>query len=62
MDLYRNKKNHNLYVVINEYVIDATNGSDKIMVLYKEKYGNQMFVRELQEFSVKFTKVATEAE
>lgn len=56
---YRNIKNGNIYEVIREDVINCTNANDgQIMVLYKsEKYPDKIFVREINEFNIKFQKI-----
>lgn len=56
---YRNIKNGNIYKVIREDVINCTNANDgQIMVLYKnEKYPDKIFVREINEFNIKFQKI-----
>ena len=53
---YRNIKNGNIYEVIRDDVINCTNANDdQIMVLYKsEEYPDLIFVREKNEFHVKF--------
>lgn len=56
MKKYRNKKNGKTYISLREDIINATNKDDgKIMVLYYPEDKPQMhFVRELDEFKVKF--------
>ncbi len=56
---YRNNKNGNLYEVIREDVINCTNANDdQIMVLYKSlEHPEMLFVREINEFKIKFTLV-----
>lgn len=56
MKKYRNKKNGKTYISLREDIINATNKDDgKIMVLYYPEEKPQMqFVRELDEFRVKF--------
>lgn len=59
-EIYRNKKNKKLYRVLNNNVINATNAnSNDIMVLYVvvEDKRNLQFVREINEFSIKFEKI-----
>lgn len=60
MALYRNIKNQKLYKVISDLVIDATNGAEeRLMVLYKDKDGRR-YVREREEFAVKFEKTSVD--
>lgn len=56
---FRNIKNGNIYDVIREDVINCTNANDgDVMVLYKsENYPDKIFVREKNEFYVKFAEV-----
>ncbi len=56
---YRNNKNGNLYEVIRKDVINCTNANDdQIMVLYKSlEHPEMLFVREINEFKIKFTLV-----
>lgn len=56
---YRNKKNGNIYEVIREDVMNCTNVNDgQVMVLYTcEKCPEKIFVREINEFNVKFEKI-----
>ncbi|MGM9994256.1 MAG: hypothetical protein ACI37R_05960 [Candidatus Avigastranaerophilus sp.] len=56
---YRNIKNGNTYEVLREDIINCTNANDKqIMVLYKsDKYPDLLFVREINEFKIKFEKI-----
>ncbi len=59
-EIYRNKKNKKLYRVLNNNVINATNANNNdIMVLYVvvEDKRNLQFVREINEFSIKFEKI-----
>ena len=57
MTKYTNNKNGKIYISIREDIINATNKDDgKIMVLYyPEEKPDMHFVRELEEFRVKFT-------
>lgn len=57
MKKYRNNKNGNIYIVLRENIINATNKDDgKLMVLYyPEEKPEMQFVRELEEFKIKFT-------
>lgn len=57
MTKYTNNKNGKIYISIREDVINATNKDDgKIMVLYyPEENPDMHFVRELEEFRIKFT-------
>lgn len=59
MTKYINNKNGKVYISIREDIINATNKDDgKIMVLYyPEEKPDMHFVRELEEFRVKFTLV-----
>ena len=54
---YRNNKNGNIYEVIREDVINCTNANDdQIMVMYKSlEHPEKLFVREINEFKIKFT-------
>ena len=56
---YRNIKNGNLYEVIRDDVINCTNANDdQTMVLYKScEHPDLLFVREINEFKVKFKEV-----
>ena len=56
---FRNIKNQNIYELIRDDVINATNSNDgQVMVLYKsEKYPDKIFVREKSEFYIKFEEV-----
>ncbi len=56
---FRNKKNGNIYDVIREDVINCTNANDgDVMVLYKNNnYPDKIFVRERNEFYIKFEEV-----
>lgn len=61
MPLYRNISNQKLYKIINDIVIDTTNGQgDKLMVLYKNKEGKK-FVREREEFYQRFQRTNIES-
>lgn len=56
--LYRNIKNQKLYKLIDGHVVNATNGanangSEQLMVLYKDERGTK-YVREREEFFEKF--------
>ena len=57
MKKYRNNKNGTIYIVLRENIINATNKDDgKLMVLYyPEEKPEMQFVRELEEFKIKFT-------
>ena len=58
-EIYRNKKNKKLYKVLNNNVINATNANDNdTMVLYivLDDKRNLQFVREINEFCLKFEK------
>ena len=56
MSQYRNKKNQNIYTVLNMDVINCTNEVDgQRMVLYTT--GGRQFVREYEEFMAKFEEV-----
>ena len=59
MKKYKNNKNGNIYIVLRDDVINATNKDDgKLMVLYyPEEKPEMQFVRELDEFKIKFTPV-----
>ncbi len=54
---YRNNKNGNIYEVIREDVINCTNANDgQVMVMYKSiEHPEMLFVREINEFKIKFT-------
>ena len=56
---YRNKKKGTLYELLNDSVINCTNANDgQIMVMYKSLDNPKLiFVREKQEFFVKFEEV-----
>jgi len=56
---FKNIKNGNIYEVIREDVINCTNANDgEIMVLYRsDNYPDKIFVREKNEFYVKFVKI-----
>lgn len=59
MEKYKHKKSGRIYSVISKTIINATNKDDgKIMILYEgEKCDNSgigQFVRELEEFNIKF--------
>lgn len=56
---YKNIKNGNIYEVIRDDVINCTNANDdQIMVLYKsEEHPDLIFVREKNEFHIKFTPI-----
>lgn len=57
MEFYRNIKNRKKYRVIDNLVVDATNGrNNDLMVLYKDEAGRK-YVRERKEFYEKFDKV-----
>lgn len=56
--LYRNIKNQKLYKLIDSCVVNSTNnasanGSQQLMVLYKDERGTK-YVREREEFMQKF--------
>jgi hypothetical protein len=56
--LYRHIKSGTLYQVIEDNVVDATNGEHKkAMVLYKHVDAEQLYVRDWVEFMEKFEKV-----
>jgi len=59
MNKYTNNKNGKTYISIREDIINATNKDDgQIMVLYyPEEKPDMHFVRDLEEFRVKFTPV-----
>lgn len=59
MAKYRNNKNLNVYNVLEDDVINATNGceGDSYMVLYEDAETGQKFVRTNSEFYKKFTEV-----
>ena len=56
---YRNIKNGNIYEIIRDDVINCTNANDnQIMVLYKSlEHPDMLFVREINEFNIKFEEV-----
>ena len=56
---YKNIKNGNIYEVIRDDVINCTNANDdQIMILYKSiEHPEMLFVRERNEFKVKFEEV-----
>jgi len=55
---YRNKKNQNIYTVLNMDIINCTNEVDgQRMVLYT--IDGKQFVREYEEFMMKFDEVET---
>ena len=56
--VYVHNKTNNIYIMVDEEVIDCTNSSeDKYMVLYHNLSG-QFFVREREEFFEKFTAIS----
>jgi hypothetical protein len=60
MTLYRNKRNGELYEVLDESVNNATNNTpddQQEMVLYRKVGEQQKRVREVSEFAIKFEKV-----
>lgn len=56
---YRNIKNGKTYTLLNDQVINCTNKDDgKIMALYTcEDNKDKLFVREMEEFLIKFEKI-----
>ena len=54
---YTNNKNKKEYIVVRKDIINATNKDDgMVMVLYyPEDKPDMLFVRELEEFNIKFT-------
>ena len=64
---YRNLKNKNIYFVESNSIIDCTNNrnGNKMVLYYKLKDNNELdsidwdsgFVREVEEFKIKFEKV-----
>ena len=56
---YRNIKNGNIYEVIRDDVINCTNANDnQKMVLYRcDEYPDLLFVREKNEFNIKFMEI-----
>jgi hypothetical protein len=56
-NLYKNKKNGNLYIYHGE-IINATNKNDgQVMILYGSMKEGKKFVREKKEFFEKFEKL-----
>lgn len=60
--MYRHKKSDNIYDIVFEEVINATNLSDgQVMVMYRGKKRNSdeigLFVREKNEFLEKFEEI-----
>lgn len=58
-DIYKNIKKGSLYKVLRFDVINCTNANDnQIMVLYQSMdEPNKIFVREINEFKIKFEKI-----
>ena len=56
---FKHLKTGNIYEVIRDDIINCTNANDKqIMVLYKsDKYPDLLFVREINEFKIKFEEI-----
>ena len=53
--IYRNKKNKKLYLVLSNDIISTTNAYEgKKMVLYSDEDMTKLFIRELDEFNIKF--------
>ncbi|MGL5315619.1 MAG: hypothetical protein ACRC92_20360 [Peptostreptococcaceae bacterium] len=59
-EIWINNKNKNEYIVLNKDVTNATNKDDGTpMVLYISKLDpSKVYVRESEEFNIKFTKKA----
>ncbi|MGL5316915.1 MAG: hypothetical protein ACRC92_26895 [Peptostreptococcaceae bacterium] len=56
-EIWINNKNKEKYIVLNKNVINATNKDDGTqMWLYTNSLMTETFVREAEEFKVKFTK------
>lgn len=59
MDIYRNIKTGNLYMIVSTCVVNATNEQDgQLMILYRN-YGGQdatLYAREADEFYKKFVR------
>jgi hypothetical protein len=52
--IYRNKKTKGLYKIVSKNVINSTNDADgQMMILYTDRE-ETLFVRESQEFKLKF--------
>lgn len=60
MPLFRNNKNQKLYKILDQIVVNSTNGCEgQYMVLYKDQNGKK-YVREHDEFYLKFTETSIE--
>lgn len=63
-EMWRNKKNQEMYVLLSKSVINATNSANnEVMYLYRKASDHkteQLFVRLEQEFLEKFEPVLTE--
>jgi len=54
-EIYRHIKTGKLYIVLNMGVVNCTNAQeDQVMVAYKNRDFNYVFVREKEEFLAKF--------